>query len=359
MKLSSEVWNLTDESFGPLLPYIKDINVTDINYNGSDVWIEDLNRGRYKATVTDPATGKVVPLELSSDFVRQLCTRIANVVSQAFNKYDNLLEAETDTLRVSIIHNSVARTGISISIRKTPAIRRLTAERILSENYCSPEILRFLVNCILGKMNMVFCGLPGTGKTELLKFLTQYISYDQKVITIEDNLEIHYRDINPGSNCVELKVNDEQFDYTKAIKASLRQNPQWVILSEARSREVKYLLEAFSTGLHGLTTIHTDDTRKIPDRIKNMMQDSYAASHLENDVYTFFNIGVLLRKRVEPDGAVRRFIDQICIFDRDNEMNTKNLIVDGGRIISRNLPANIKKKFLFENIRDPFGAIDY
>lgn len=58
MKLSSEVWNLMDESFGPLLPYIKDINVTDINYNGSDVWIEDLNRGRYKATATDPAVNR-------------------------------------------------------------------------------------------------------------------------------------------------------------------------------------------------------------------------------------------------------------------------------------------------------------
>lgn len=121
----------------------------------------------------------------------------------------------------------------------------------------------------------------------MLKFLTQFIPKHEKVMTIEDNLEIHYRDINPGANCVELKVDEEFFSYTKAIKSALRQNPQWVLLSEARSTEVKYLLECFSTGLHGLTTLHTDDTRKIPDRIQNMMQDSYAASRMENDIYSF------------------------------------------------------------------------
>lgn len=355
MKISNESWNLSDESFGLFLPYIKDSNVTDINYNGQDIWIEDLRKGRYKAMEKDPKTGESFPLRPDTSFIKQFCTRIANVVSESFNKYDNLLEAETDTLRISIIHDSVAHTGTSISIRKTPAIRRLDHKKMIEEGYCSREVLQFLISCIVGKMNMVFCGLPGSGKTELLKFMTRYIPHEEKVMTIEDNLEIHYREINPGSNCVELKVSEGSFDYTKAIKASLRQNPQWVILSEARSREVKYLLEAYSTGLHGLTTLHTDDTRKIPDRIKNMMQDSYAASRLENDVYTFINVGVLLRKKAAADGSVKRYIDQVCIFDREEEINTKILIVDGGKIVCRDLPENIKSKFAYEGILDPFN----
>lgn len=252
MKISNEVWNIKDENFEPLLKYIKDDNVTDINYNGKDIWIEDLSLGRYRAEE-----------QLTPEFVNQFATRIANVVSESFNKYHNLLEAETETLRISIIHDSVAHTGTSISIRKTPAIRRITRENIVKDNYCSEEVLRFLINCIRGKVNMVFCGLPGAGKTELLKFLTQYIPNDEKVMTIEDNLEIHYRTINPNSNCVEIKVDEENFSYTKAIKAVLRQNPQWVLLSEARSKEVKYLIESFFTGLHGLTTLHTNEYTKI------------------------------------------------------------------------------------------------
>lgn len=334
MRVSREAWNLKEESFGPLLPYVLDEDITDINFNGMDVWVEHLKQGIYK-----------VPVKLSKEFVNQFSIRVSNVVSEQINKYNNVLEAETDILRISIIHPSATNTGYAVSIRKTPAVMRLTAKKMLKEKYCSEEVLEFLIHCIGARLNIVFCGRPGAGKTELLKFLTQYIPKEEKVMTIEDNLEIHYKDINPGANCVELKVDEEFFPYTKAIKTALRQNPQWVLLSEARSVEVKYLLECFSTGLHGLTTLHTDDTRKIPDRIQNMMQDAYAASRLENDIYSFLNVGVLLRKNVTEKKEVVRFIDQICLFDRVEEQNVKHLLVEGGKFISREIPQNIQKKF--------------
>lgn len=331
------------ESFGVLLPYIQDPEITDINFNGTDVWVEHLAKGIYR-----------IPVTLTEEFVNHFSVRISNVVSGQFNKFSNVLEAETDTLRISIIHPSVTNTGYSVSIRKTPAVMRLTKEKILTGKYCSQEVLGFLIYCIKAKMNMVFCGRPGAGKTELLKFLTQYIPREEKVMTIEDNLEIHYREINPGANCVELKVDEDLFPYTKAIKTALRQNPQWVLLSEARSVEVKYLLECFSTGLHGLTTLHTDDARKIPDRIKSMLQDTYAAEKLENDIYSFVNIGVLLQKKVDSDNHIVRFVDQICVFDRGEGRNIRHLLVDGGKIVSRELPDNIVGKFKAETGSVPF-----
>lgn len=342
-KLSSNVWNFKDESFGPLLPYVLDDKITDINYNGRDVWVEHLEKGTIR---TD--------LKLDEEFVNQFSVHISNLVSAQFNKFNNVVEAETEELRVSIIHPSVTNTGCAISIRKTPTVIRLTDKDMLETGYCEPEVLNLLKNCIDAKMNFVFCGTPGAGKTELLKYLTQYIPQREKVMTIEDNLEIHYQKINPGANCVELKVDEERFTYTKAIKTALRQNPQWVLLSEARSTEVKYLLECFSTGLHGLTTLHTDDTRKIPDRITTMMQDSLAAEQFANDIYSFVNVGVLLRKK-EKDGKIRRYVDQVCFFDRVNEQNYKNLVVEGGKLVSMDLTENIKKKFLWSDIVDPFA----
>ena len=335
-------WEFKDENFGPLLPFIQDPDVTDINFNGTDVWIEHLRKGVQKTDI-----------KLSDDFVNQFSVRVSNVVSEQINKYNPVLEAETPTLRISIIYPSATNTGYSISIRKTPPIVRMTEETIIENQYCPPEILHLLKNCVKANMNMMFCGTPGAGKTELLKFLTQYIPLYEKVMTIEDNLEIHYKDINPGANCVELKVDDEIFGYTNAIKAALRQNPTWVFLSEARSVEVKYLLECFSTGLHGMTTLHTDDARKVPDRIKNMMQDAYAASRLENDIYSFVNVSVLLRRKI-VDNTVRRYVDQICFFDRVNGQNVTSLIAEDGNIVSLDLPENIKKKFLRADIRDPF-----
>ena len=62
------------------------------------------------------------------------------------------------------------------------------------------------------------------------------------------------------------------------------------MLSEARSKEVKYLLQSWSTGVRGMTTLHTDDVRNIPDRILNMLEsrvdaERMAVSYTHLDVY--------------------------------------------------------------------------
>lgn len=342
MKISRDKWSFKDEYFGPLLPFIQDDYVTDINYNGTDVWVDDLSKGRYRSDVV-----------LSDEFINRFCVRIADLVSETFNQYSPWLEAETETLRISIIHETIANTGRSISIRKTPVIKRLNKKKMLREEYASEEVLTLLSNCVKAKMNMVMCGLPGTGKTEFLKYQTSFIPKNDRVITIEDNLEIHYASINPGKDCVELKV-DDKFDYVKAIKACLRQNPQWILLSEARSSEVKYLIESMSTGTHCLTTLHTDDVRKVPDRIKNMVADSQIADHMINDTYAFLDVAVLIRKGMK-DGKIYRYIDQVCFFSREGEKNEICLVVDGGKVLTREFPGEIQKSFRLAGIFDPFA----
>lgn len=289
--------------------------------------------GRYKSEII-----------LSEVFLNQFSTRIANLVSQNFNKYNNVLEAETESLRISIIHPSVAQGGIAISIRKTPPVCRLEREEMIQSGYTNTEVLDFLEFCLKGHMNIVFCGLPGSGKTELLKYFTRKIPPEEKVITIEDNLEIHFTKINPENHCVELKVGENSLSYTQAIKVALRQNAQWVLLSEARSKEVKYLLESFSTGLHGLTTLHTDDVRKVPDRILNMMGGNIESKRMENDIYTFIDVGVLLRKTTDSEGRIRRYIDQVCLYDR-NSVNEIVMIAEEGVLVESSLPNNILNKF--------------
>lgn len=341
-----KIWEFKDENFGPLLSYVKDPNVTDINYNGRVVWIDDLEVGRYP----------VRDLILDTAFVNQFATRLANSVNAQFNYVENILEAETKTLRISVIHESVTNTGITISIRKTEPSRRLSKELMKSTKYCTKEMMMFLENAVKARLNILMCGLPGCGKTELLKYLTQYIPDSDRVFTLEDNLEIHYSDINPDKDCVELKINEKYFDYTRAIKGCLRQNLSWLILSEARSIEVTYLLEALSTGNHALTTLHTDDVRKVPDRIQNMMESAFDASRKENDIYNFMNIGVLLKKKINDKGMIQRYIDQICIFDR-KELEDKNsitMVAESRRIVNKTLPDNIMFKFREANIKDPF-----
>lgn len=335
-------WELTEEEFGPFYSYIEDKNVTDIDYNGQTLWIADLRKGRYCADVS-----------ISEAFVERFTHRIANRVNKPFNRANNVLEAETNELRISIVHESAAVSGRSICIRKSLPKVRHSVESMLDSQYCTLEILSLLINCVKAKMNFAFCGEPGVGKTECAKFFSRFIPPNQRAITIEDNLEMHFHEINPENDCVELQVSKE-LSYTEAIKLCLRQNPKWIILSEARSTEVQYLLEQWSTGVYGFTTLHLNDLRNLPDRIMNMIGRSRDAERLENYVYEFISVGVLIRQYENDQGMLERYIDQMCFYDRCSGKNSIYLLVEDGKQVSDVIPDDILKRLYRAGIKEPF-----
>ena len=112
--------SLPDRAFGQLLKYINDDDITDINWS-RNLWVNHLKKGRYK----------IENFVLDDAFIQQFYTRISNLMNVQFNKNNPLLEAETENLRISILHDSVTNTGISISIRKTPAVRRINRGRMI------------------------------------------------------------------------------------------------------------------------------------------------------------------------------------------------------------------------------------
>ncbi len=330
---------LKRQDYGVLYPYLVSDDVTDINWNGKQLWIDDLRRGRYLA-------GEI----LARPFVERFATLISSVVSVPFNTMNPVLEAETEELRISIVHSCVTCGGMTVSLRKIPAVRRMCRETMIQEGYCTEEVADFLEGCIKAHCNIAICGMPGAGKTELLKYLTRFIPPSERVITIEDTMEIHYGKINPTKDCVEMKV-AENFTYTAAIKACLRQLPRWIILSEARSEEVRYLLECFSTGTYGMTTLHTDDVRNIPDRIKNMAGCLADSERVLNDAYRFINIGVLVKSVAGEGGKIVRKITQIGAFDRSGQNYLKSgnqisLLLDDGETTQEKLSGNLARRFI-------------
>lgn len=350
MGYGTKRWDLKPKDFGPLWDFVTDDDVTDIDLNcdGRELWITDLNKGRYRV--------ENHPEDCDSEFVATFCQRVANKVSKQFNKKEPLLEAETGKLRISCVFDTAAISGISISIRKSLPFARIDPKVAMETGYVTKDMLNLLVNCVKARMNFIACGEPGSGKTECVKFLSQFIKASERVITIEDNPELHYREINPGKDCVEMKV-DNDFPYTTAIKACLRQGPKWIFLSEARSREVRYLLECWSTGIHGFTTIHADDVRKIPDRIQNMMGDEGDGERLENNIFNFVDVGIMIKKKELEDKSVHRWIDQICFYIRGEHKNEVVVIYDEGKPVENvALPEEIIKKLKFVEITTPYDC---
>ena len=344
----------TEKYFGPLYPFVVNDDITDIDLNDQKLfgeetflWLTNSQNMRYREKITLPES-----------FIEQFTKRVANTVSRSFHKQSPVLEAETDTLRITIVHESVSVSGRSISIRKSLPYVRLTEENMVEDGYCSKEVLALLKNCVKARLNIVFCGEPAAGKTECAKFFSTFIPDNERVITIEDTLEWHYHEVNPEKDCVELKVNSTM-DYTKAIKTCLRLNPKWIMVSETRSKEVVYLLECFSTGVRGMTTLHSDDVRNVPDRMLNMAGNEREVTNMENDIYNFINVGVLLNRVEERDYGgkhkIRRFIDQICFYDRENGKNRIFMLVENGKLLTNELPKHIQEKMLRAGISDAFS----
>lgn len=343
--LSSDFFIDTKEVEGKLIldenlkKLIDNDDVTDINWNGEDLWVDLKSKGRHK-----------LEHKLSDAFIQRIGAKLSDMMRTQFNGYTPLLEAETDELRISIIHEDAADTGCSISIRKTPSKRQLSKKRMYDTNYCPPSLDEFMESAVKAGCNIVVCGLPGVGKTEYVKMLTAYIPANERAITIEDNLEIRYREINPGKDCVALKVTDNEndtqaFTYDKAIKAALRQFATWIILSEARGKEVTSLLQSLSTGCHCLTTLHTDDVRKVPDRILNMSQNINP-----NDIYSFMDIAVQIVRNKQRNIWC---IESAAVISRWNGKNSLKVFYENGNFTDTKLPPDIKRKFDMAGLKNP------
>ena len=329
----------TAEYFGPLYRYVIDPDITDIDLVSGceNIWLTDVNNQRFPEPAQD----------VSREFVEELSIRVSNTVSLPFHKQRPVLEAETPQLRITIVHESVSLAGRAISIRKSAPCVRMTRESMISEGYADEKMLDLLEACVRGRANMVFCGEPGVGKTECAKYFAQFIPQNDRIVTIEDTPEWHLSEILTEADVVELRVGGA-LDYTQAIKTSLRLNPKWMMVSEVRSSEVRYLIESLSTGVKGMTTLHTDDVANVPDRIVNMIGDERMVSRIRNDVYSCLDIGILIRRgTVINDKGVevkRRYIDQIAVYDRTDGVNNITLLYDEGRRTKEMIPAKLAKR---------------
>ena len=333
---------LSERQFGPLWKYISRDEITNIDWDSGRLWIK--YAGFIRRPVEDP--------EVTGAFIERFSLLVANHESRPFNRANTVLSAETDTLRITFVHEAFAVSGRSMSIRKSLPRLRFTAKEALETGYCQERVMHLLVNCVLGGFNFVFCGEPGQGKTEAAKFFSSFIRPHEKVITVEDLREWHYGDINPGKDCVELKVHSKE-DYGEAVAVSLRLNPQWLMIAETRSREVRYLLESWSNGVSCMTTLHVNDARRIPDRILNMLESRQDAERLVNQVYSDVGIGVLLKEQEQEGGRTVHRIWQVCFYFRENERNGYVLPVEDGILHEERIP-----EFLRRRIREGCGQED-
>ncbi len=287
--------------FGPLKPYLERDDITDISYsNGGQIWIKTLSKGIYREE--NPA--------INNAFMEKLAFQCSNTMGKTFNMAHPFLDAESAELRLNFVHDSIARNGIAVVIRKTPAKIRLEKEKILAEKYITLDIHDFLEKCVIGHCNIIVCGETGSGKTEFVKYLASKTIENEKLITIEDTLELHLDRIFPHRDIVAMKTNNIA-SYSDVLVTCMRQNPKWILLSEVRSAEaVLAVRNSISSGHYILSTIHADKAASIPNRMYSLLETN---QDIELGVYIRGYQDKVTKRFVREIGEVTEFY-----VDKDN-----------------------------------------
>lgn len=286
--------------FGPLNEYLVVDDITDISYsNGGQLWLKTLSQGLVR--VENP--------NVNNSMMEKLAFQCSNVMGRSFNAAHPFLDAESAELRMNFVHDSIATNGIACVIRKTPAKIRLEKDKIIAEKYITTDVHDFLVQAVLAHCNIIVCGETGSGKTEFVKYLASKTRENEKVITIEDTLELHLDRIFPHRDIVAMKTNNIA-SYSDVLVTCMRQNPKWILLSEVRSAEaVMAVRNSISSGHYILSTIHADKASSIPNRMYSLLETNQEIDQFLKSIYRYVQLGILVRGY--QDKVTRKFVREI------------------------------------------------
>ena len=325
--------------FGPINEFLKEDNITDISYSsGGQIWLKTLDKGVIQ----------VIRPEINNALMEKLAFQCANVMGKTFNMAHPFLDAESAELRLNFIHESIATNGIACVIRKTPAKIRLNREKLLDEKYVTANVLDFLLKCVEGHANIIVSGETGSGKTELVKYLASHTKENEKIITIEDTLELHLDKIFPHRDIVAMKTNNIA-SYSDILVACMRQNPIWILLSEVRSAEaVMAVRNSISSGHHILSTIHSDKASLIPMRMFALIESNIDVEQFVTTIHRYVQIGIYVKGYMSKElGRFQREIMEVCEFyvDEDNKPQVNT-------IYKKSLNGDITMNNPTKNLRD-------
>ena len=165
---------------GPLEALLDDESVTEIMVNGADrIFIE--------------RAGQVVKSDVTFTNDRAVVSAIERIVAPLGRRIDEsspMVDARLkDGSRVNAIIPPIALRGPSISIRKF-AKRKLEGRDLITYGSLNEPMLQFLEIAVREKRNVVVTGGTGSGKTTLLNILSNFIPFNERVVTIEDAAEL-------------------------------------------------------------------------------------------------------------------------------------------------------------------------
>ncbi|MFA5410530.1 MAG: CpaF family protein [Candidatus Omnitrophota bacterium] len=260
--------------FGPIEGLLRDPEVTEIMINGPDkIYAE--RQGRQELTnIKFDDENQVMYL------IEKMLAPTRRHVDEAYPYTEVSLK---DGSRVNIIIPPLALDGPTITIRKF--LKEIkTAEDLINLGTLDKRMADFLIAAIKAKLNIIFSGATGAGKTTTLNVFSSYISADERVVTIEDTAELRLTQ----EHVVRLESRQPSIEGRGEVTIkdlfnnSLRMRPDRIIVGEIRGREALDMLQAICSGHRGsLAVIHANTPQEVIYRLETMILTSGIPISLE------------------------------------------------------------------------------
>lgn len=175
-----------------------------------------------------------------------------------------------DGSRVNIIIEPYSKGSPAITIRKY-----LKSISSFDENNnifgLNDKWIVFLKALVSSRMNIVISGGTGVGKTTFMNLMLGEISNAQRVVTIEDTLELSLNIPNVVRLETSFRAGESTLTSRDLVKNTLRMRPDRIIIGEVRGGELFDLLQAMNTGHDGsMTSIHANSTNECITRMENL-----------------------------------------------------------------------------------------
>lgn len=280
--------------------------ITDVGWNGSQLSVETNNN---KWLIDGEK------LNITPEYIERVISKYAVVNDRDFNSGNPIMDGMFKNVRISATHIDNSPDGATMSMRVARPKLALNTNNF--QDFAPNYILELFEKMVKTKANICISGETGTGKTELQKLLLSFIDNHDRMIMIEDVQETHAKELFPDKD-IYAWITTPKKTISDLVKACLRNNPRWIIVSETRGAEAYEMLQAILSGHHVITTLHAINARAIPRRFVNMCASGYNINEtaVEEDINRYFDFGVHIKK-VVINNKVIRYLNEIVEFSAD------------------------------------------
>ncbi len=304
---------------GKLTPFLANEDLEEIMVIGSSspVYVFDRNKGMIKTEVYIDETE-----------AQQIIKRVAKYSSRVVNSENPLLDGRLpDGSRVNATLSGVTPRGATITIRKFKT-KSLTLVELIKYGTLTPTLVAFLWLTIEGMggikpANTLIIGGTASGKTTTLNALSVFVPRRERIVTIEDTLEVRLMHEHwiPMETKVPMHESGNEVTMDELLKNALRMRPDRIMVGEVRSKEALTLFTAMNTGHDGtMATIHANSGREALSRLQSHPMN------VPDMMIPALDLMVVQNRQIKNGKLRRRVMEVLEVAGKEGDVFTTNTL---------------------------------